>query len=289
MKKIVMPITGHHEVYGVIGDPITHTLSPVIHNALAKALEREAIYVPFHVKATQLEEAIKGAHALHIKGLNVTMPHKQTLFKYVNEVDESAQKVGAINTLVYTEKGYKGYNTDYIGLRDLFKENGIEWKDKKVGIIGSGGAAYAAYVSVADEAEQIHIFNRTVANADILKQHMQKYFNTPTWTYSEESICPVTLDLVIQTTGIGMGTYIDQMPSCTKSILQGANTAVDLIYHPKETKFLQYAKTQEIKTVNGFSMLFYQAVSAFSLMYGMSCKEADILNIKREILEYLED
>ncbi|WP_069998213.1 shikimate dehydrogenase [Cellulosilyticum sp. I15G10I2] len=288
MKKNNGIITGKHHVLGVIGDPIEHTLSPLIHNALAEAMNKEAIYVPFHVTEQSLEDAIRGAYALNIKGLNVTMPHKQELFKYVAKVDASAQMIGAINTLVYSLEGYIGYNTDYIGLRELLKENHIEWKDQNVAIIGSGGAAYAAYVSVAGEAKGIHIFNRTLANATALKEHMKQYFDTPTFIYAQDEVCEEEIDIVIQTTGIGMGKYIGQIPSCTESVLNKAHAAVDMIYHPKETQFLKAAKAKGCRAANGFSMLFYQAVSAFELMHGISCDKESILNIKRELLEYAE-
>ncbi len=288
MKKETIQITGKHKVYGVIGDPIEHTLSPMIHNKLMSLIGAEAIYLPFHVTESSLGNAIQGAHALHIKGLNVTMPHKQELFKYVTKVDTSAKKIGAINTLVYSEEGYVGYNTDYIGLRELLKENQIEWKGKKVAIIGSGGAAYAAYVSVADRAKEIHIFNRTLAHAKTFKEHMKQYYDTPTFIYEQDQVCKKSLDIVIQTTGIGMGKYMSQMPSCSEMVLKEASVAVDMIYHPKETQFLSYAKTKGCLCVNGFSMLFYQGVSAFELMHGISCDRQDILNIKREIVEYME-
>lgn len=288
MKKNSAVITGKHKVYGVIGDPIAHSLSPVIHNELAKRMGKEAIYVPFHVTEQGLEHAIQGAYALNIKGLNITMPHKQELFKYITKVDDSAHKIGAINTLVYSEDGYVGYNTDYIGLRELLKENHIEWKDKNVAIIGSGGAAYAAYVSVAEDAKGIHIFNRTLAHAEALKDHMGHYFDTPTFLYEQDAVCTETLDIVIQTTGIGMGKYIGQMPDCTETVLKNAQAAVDMIYHPTETAFLKYAKAKGCLSVNGFSMLFYQGVKAFELMHGMTCDRESILAIKRDILDNME-
>ncbi|MDF2877777.1 MAG: aroE [Clostridia bacterium] len=288
MKKNSAVITGKHKVYGVIGDPIAHSLSPVIHNKLAELMGKEAIYVPFHVTEQGLEHAIRGAYALNIKGLNVTMPHKQELFKYIAKVDDSAHKIGAINTLVYSEAGYVGYNTDYIGLRELLKENAIEWKDKNVAIIGSGGAAYAAYVSVAEEAKGIHIFNRTLAHAQALKTHMATYFETPTFLYEPHERCTEALDIVIQTTGIGMGQYTGQMPDCTEVVLKNAQAAVDMIYHPAETQFLKYAKARGCRCVNGFSMLFYQGVKAFELMHDITCDTESILAIKRDILDNME-
>ena len=278
-------IKGSDKVCGVIGNPIEHTLSPLIHNTLAKSLGQRAVYVPFCVTKENLKEAVSGAHALGIQGLNVTMPHKQEMFKYVVEVASEAQKVGAINTLVYTEKGYIGHNTDAKGLALSLKEHLVEWKDKKVAIIGSGGAAYAAYTAVADEAKEIYIINRTLENAKTLQTHMAQYFKVPTFVYEDQEALKLEADLVIQTTGVGMGALKTQMPKCSQSVLESAKVAVDLIYEPWETLFLREAKKKGCTCINGFGMLYYQAVIAFELMHHMRCDREKVLQIKGELLK----
>lgn len=281
----MVSIKGSDKVCGVIGDPIAHTLSPLIHNALALEMGKRAIYVPFHVKAENLQEAIKGAHALGILGLNVTMPHKQEMFNYVVKKDESAEKIGAINTLIYEAEGYKGYNTDAKGLKMSLEEEKVEWKDKNVAIIGSGGAAYAAYAAVAKEAKSIHIFNRTTQKAEVLRTHMQAYFNVPTFIYAETDKCLEQLDIVIQTTGVGMGSLKNKKPLCTDMVLSHAKVAIDLIYEPQETLFLSRAKARGCQCINGFGMLFYQAVIAFELMHGIKCHKESVLQIKEQLLK----
>lgn len=278
-------IKGSDKVCGVIGNPIEHTLSPLIHNTLAKSLEQRAIYVPFCVTKENLKEAVMGAHALGIRGLNVTMPHKQEMFRYVVEVAPQAQRVGAINTLAYTEAGYIGHNTDAEGLALSLKEHHVEWKCKKVAIIGSGGAAYAAYTAVADEAAEIYIINRTIQNAEALKAHMAQYFEVPTFVYEDQEVLSLEVDIVIQTTGVGMGKLKDQMPKCSESLLKSAKVAVDLIYEPCETLFLRAAKSRNCICINGFGMLYYQAVIAFELMHHMRCDKEKVLQIKGELLK----
>lgn len=278
-------IKGSDVVCGVIGDPIAHTLSPLIHNTLSEKLGQRAVYVPFCVTKENLKMAISGAHALGIKGLNVTMPHKQEMFKYVVEVSKEANAVGAINTLVYTEKGYIGHNTDAKGLALSLKEKGIEWRGKNVAIIGSGGAAYAAYTAVAGGCEVIYIINRTKEKAEALKAHMQQYFNVPTFVYEDTEALGLEAHIVIQTTGLGMGQLKDQMPKCSEGLLKKAEVAVDLIYEPWETKFLEVARKNECMTVNGFGMLYYQAVIAYELMHHISCDEEKVLQIKQELLK----
>ena len=269
-------ITGKHEVYGVIGDPITHTLSPCIHNAIAEALEHKSIYVPFHVQKGHLEDAIKGAYALGIKGLNVTMPHKQEIMQYLYQIHETAQYANAVNTLVYTEKGYIGYNTDVSGLGYAMAKQGICPKDKRVAIIGSGGAAYAAVLCM-EEATHIALYNRTKEKAWALKEHIEKMSMEKTQpgitVHGLDEAPTESYDIVVQTTGVGMGELKGEMPVGSLALLKEATVAIDLIYNPWETVFLKAAREQGIKTMNGFDMLFYQAIDAYEHMHQCLIKD----------------
>lgn len=275
-------------VCGVIGNPIGHTLSPLIHDTLAAHMGQALDYVPFLVESAHLEEAIKGARALNIKGLNVTMPHKKEVMEYVEALDEMAKKVGAVNTLVSTETGYKGYNTDAMGLRMALECHHLDYENKNVAIIGSGGAAYASVVSVMDKAKSIHVFNRTKDNAQLLKEHFEEQDYNKIEVYSEEELPKVPIDYVIQTTGVGMGKLENQIPKCTGTLLKTAKIAVDLIYNPAETCFLKEAKEKGCLTLNGFDMLFYQAVLAYELMHHCTLERTSLENIKRDIINQLE-
>lgn len=283
MKHMLKEITGNYKVCSVIGDPIEHTLSPIIHNTINKYCENEMVYVPFHVIPSRLAEAIKGAHALGIKGLNVTMPHKQAVMPQLCEIDEVARKVEAVNTLVYEESGYKGYNTDVMGLRTSMEVGGIEYTHQNVAIIGSGGAAYAATECVIETAKSIHLFNRTLDKATILKEHFEKYYDVPIVVHGIEDEIEEPIDLVIQTTGLGMGAHKGSMPACASALLRKAKYAVDLIYNPWETLFLKVAKEEGCKTINGFDMLFYQAIGAYELMNHCRLDETLTNQIKEEI------
>ena len=280
-------IANNTAVCGVIGNPIGHTLSPLIHHTIAKYMGQALDYVPFLVEEKGLEAAIKGAHALHIKGLNVTMPHKKEVMKYVESLDEMAQQVGAVNTLVRSKTGYKGYNTDAMGLRMALKCNELVYQDKNVAIIGSGGAAYAAVVSVMDEAKSIHIFNRTKANAEELKKHFEAKGYPSITAYSEEEVPKVPIDYVIQTTGVGMGMLEGQVPKCTQTLLDSAKVAVDLIYKPSETVFLKKAKEKNCLTLNGFDMLFYQAVLAYEWMHECQIEVEQMHLMKRAVINQM--
>ena len=164
-----MMIDGKTRTLGLLGDPVEHTMSPLIHNTLSEKLGLNNVYVPFHTKAENLEAAVKGAYALNILGLNVTVPHKNEVMQYLSELDEGGQAIGAVNTLVRTENGYKGYNTDMMGLLREVRSYGVELDGQDVIILGAGGAAKAvAYMCVSNGAGHVYILNRTVAKAQAL-------------------------------------------------------------------------------------------------------------------------
>ncbi|MHC1750358.1 MAG: shikimate dehydrogenase [Cellulosilyticaceae bacterium] len=287
MKKIIMPVKGNYKVCGVIGSPIAHTLSPLIHNQIAASLNQENIYVPFHVMSEDLKKAIEGAHALGVSGLNITMPHKQHVMTYVTELDQSAEQVGAVNTLVYTENGYVGYNTDVYGLKMALKKANFDYRGEKVAIIGSGGAAYAAAVAVS-EAKSVHIYNRTLENAQHLKKQILNFFpNMDIKIYALTDEILETYQLVVQTTGVGMGSLQGSQPVCSEALLERATYAFDMIYNPSQTLFLKTACQKGCQTSNGFDMLFYQAIKAYELIHKTSISEKLVLTIRQSIKEVL--
>ncbi|MGL6174370.1 MAG: shikimate dehydrogenase [Cellulosilyticaceae bacterium] len=285
---MLQSITGKHRVCGVIGDPISHTLSPLIHNTINKYGEEQMVYVPFHVRPERLEEAIKGAYALGIQGLNVTMPHKQKIMSYLEEIDEEAKRVNAVNTIVYAETGYKGYNTDVYGLRRAMETGNIEYKEQNIAIIGSGGAAYAAVECVIQTAKHIHLFNRTLEKANELKSYFSQYYDTKITIHALNEEIEESIDLVIQTTGLGMGEHKTCIPECAPHLLAKAKYAVDMIYNPWETLFLKTAREKGCQCINGFGMLFYQAVRAYELMNRCEYSEAVIQTIEEEIYTLLK-
>ena len=159
-------INGYTRTCGLIGNPVEHTLSPVIHNTLSMVLGKNLAYVPFHVETGRLEDAVKGAFALNLLGINVTVPYKSDVIPYLDDIDPLASNIGAVNTLVRTEKGYKGYNTDMPGLYRAMCEDGVKVKGQKVLILGAGGVARAVAMMLLDKgAKEAIILNRTVEKA----------------------------------------------------------------------------------------------------------------------------
>ena len=164
-----MNIDGKTRLIGLIGNPVEHTLSPVIHNGISERMDISSVYVPFKVEKEGLDTAIKGAYELNILGMNVTVPHKNQVMDCLVEVDEAAKRIGAVNTLVRVEElhGYKGYNTDMLGLRRQIQEDGIKLKDNTVVVLGAGGAAKAVvYMCLLEGAKKIYLLNRTIQRAE---------------------------------------------------------------------------------------------------------------------------
>lgn len=282
-------IDGHTKLCGVIGDPIAHTLSPAIHNYLADAMGVNMTYMPLHVKAEQLQEAIKGAYGLHIQGMNVTVPHKQAVMDSLAHIDEGALAIGAVNTLVRKEDGYHGYNTDWIGLGRALRDQSISLEGKEVIILGAGGAAQAvAYLCGYEKATKVTILNRTLANATTLAKKMDALFadtafcglETKAWTTldGEGYVC-------IQTTSWGM------VPNDGKAVIEDMDfykklsAGVDIVYKPRVTKFMELTKAAGAKTCNGILMLLYQAVEAFELMNDVKVTKEAVAGIKMQLEE----
>jgi len=261
-------------VYGVIGDPISHSLSPKIHAYFAAQHNIEMAYVPFHVKGENIRTALHGAHALDIRGINVTVPHKKAVMPFLVGLDHMAECVDAVNTLIWKENGYVGYNTDYLGILQTLSSFDVSFEGASVGVFGAGGSAYAACIAAASQkAAQITIINRTMANSTILASHVNKYYNisvtVPEKAESAELFANFAkMDILIQTSTVGFGDLAGLSPVDCPSLFDGVQMAFDLIYSPWETAFLRQAKEADVPhVVNGFPMLVYQAAEAFSLWH----------------------
>ncbi|MDR2649284.1 MAG: shikimate dehydrogenase [Clostridiales bacterium] len=264
-------ITARTDVLGVIGYPIEHSLSPQIHERFARAMNQDICYAAFRVVPERLGEAIAGAHSLGIKGLNVTIPHKQACLPFLSRADETARRIGAVNTLVYEEEGYAGYNTDYIGIKMSLKAAGAEIRGKSVVIIGAGGTARAACVMTADNAPaEIVIANRTSDNAELLAAGVKSFYNIPIRAVPLSELNNILhKDIVIQTTSVGLNEPPGKCPVDSESFFEEVSAALDLIYSPWETRFIQMARAKGVPAVNGFSALVYQAAASFELWRGL--------------------
>lgn len=286
-------VNGKTRVFGLIGNPVEHTFSPPIQNTFAAVGKFNFKYVPFNVKPENLEDAVKGAFALGIEGLNVTVPHKQSVIEFLCGVDERAAQIGAVNTLKITEKGYFGYNTDIIGILYSLRAKGISIKGKNVLIIGAGGSARAAAVLAASEnAESLVVANRTVANAQNLVDNIKKFYDLPVCAVEIGDIYNLDkCDIVIQTTTVGFGEAEGLSPVEDYAFFgqKGVCAVFDTIYIPWKTKFLEDAENCGVIAVNGFDMLIYQAVAAQEIWLETTYCDEVKEKLKTELARYYKN
>ncbi len=272
--EVVNVVNGKTELYGVLGDPIEHTKSPFIHNTLFKQFNINAIYIPIHVKEGCLENAINGLKAQNISGFNVTVPHKKSIIKYLDDISNDALLMGAVNTVKNIHGRLKGYNTDAEGFVRDFKDGlGASFKDKRVVLFGAGGTARALTVKLASEGiEHLTLVNRTEQNAkNIIELVKNNYGSIASYILPDEQKLfdeMAQSHIIINTTPAGMSTYLDSTPFNYDYVFDKNQLVYDVVYSPEKTKFLLQAQSYDCKTRNGFGMLINQGVSAFEIWTG---------------------
>ncbi|MDE5823442.1 MAG: shikimate dehydrogenase [Lachnospiraceae bacterium] len=278
-----MQINGKTKVYGIIGNPVEHTLSPLIHGTFADALGIDLVYVPFHVADGQLEAALKGAYGLNIQGMNVTVPYKNAVIPFLTEVDVRADELGAVNTLVRDgradREGFIGYNTDISGLWRAMDEDGISLNKEEVIILGVGGVGRAVTFMCANSAKKVYLLNRSAAKADAVAAEV----NSKLGRYGKDCVTAMALSdykelltgaenryVVIQCTSVGLAPNVDDVVIDDGDFYHYVKYGYDLIYTPWETKFMKLVKDNGGMAYNGLKMLLYQGVDAFEIWNG--CK-----------------
>lgn len=258
------------KVYAVIGDPIAHSMSPAMHNDAFQNEKLDAEYLAFHVKPDCLEDAIKGMKALGVSGFNITIPHKEKIIPLLDDVDELAKAIGAVNTVINKDGRLIGYNTDGIGyIKALQEEYSFELTMKKTLIIGAGGAARAIYFTLVKEGvKQVDIANRTKDRAVNLISDCPYKNSSLALTIAEAEQKIAEYDLIIQTTSIGMSPNVDVSPLDVTNIKSTAFVS-DIIYNPLKTKILSDAEQQGADIQNGIGMFAYQGAIAFQIWTGI--------------------
>ena len=250
-----MAIDQHTVLYGVVGWPIGHSLSPAMHNAAFAAAGINAVYLAF--PARDIGSAIAGARALGIRGLSVTIPHKKAVIPHLDEVDELAEKIGAVNTVVSREGRLVGYNTDALGALRALEER-IALAGKKCVIVGAGGAARAIGFVLRGRVAAISVANRSSERGEDLAASLGCAF------IPLEGLNRIAADLLIQTTPVGMAPHGDECP-VPESVLRPGMAVMDIIYNPLQTKLLAMASSRGCVTINGLSMFVHQGAEQFRL------------------------
>lgn len=286
-----MKITGSTRLTGIFGDPITHTLSPVMHNAAFAALDLDMVYVPFHVLENDLKRAVESIRALNIAGVNVTVPHKERVVKYLDATDDGARVIGAVNTIVNKGGQLKGYNTDAMGyMRSLREDCGFDPKKKKVVIAGAGGSARAVlYELLAVGVVSATIVNRTPSRgARLADEYAGLFLGAQLQAYGldrsdELRVALESADILINTTAAGlMGKGELDVP--LERLPKGAIVS-DIVYSPLETAFLKKAKALGLRTHSGIGMLVHQGAASFELWMGQA---APVSVMKAAVLDALK-
>jgi shikimate dehydrogenase len=267
-----MAISGKTQVCGVIGDPITHTLSPAMHNAAFNHLKLDFAFLAFQVKAANLENAVRGMRGLGIRGLNVTMPHKTAVTQHLDEVDSTVKFLGSANTILNEGDKLLGFNTDGVGALRALRENGVNPAGKKLLLLGAGGAAKAIAYALAKEAGALCILNRAPEKATALADALNRMFGKKV---VGDALSPSVIqknlhdaDVLINATSVGMHPSISQSlvaPQWLKPDL----TVMDIVYNPVETKLAKEAKAAGAKVISGVEMLLYQGAASFEIWTGL--------------------
>jgi shikimate dehydrogenase len=263
-----MAINGKTRVCAVIGDPVEHSLSPVMHNAAFKKLGLNLVYVAFNVTKNELKDAISGARSLGLRGLNVTMPHKKAVIGYLDETDSTAEAIGAVNTILNNQGKLVGYNTDGKGSMIALKENGIYPDEKKMLLLGAGGAAKAIAFQAAQEVDELVILNRASEKAEQLAELLCKKFGNKVkgGALSAEVLKKEmkTTDILVNATSVGMHPDVNVSP-VPLDLLRRGLCVMDIVYNPFETRLVKDAKAVGAKVVLGLEMLLYQGAVSFEI------------------------
>ncbi len=278
-------VSGKTDILGIIGNPIEHTLSPLIHNTIAEIDGHDTVYIPFHIKNETLEVGVKGAHGLGVRGMNVTVPYKKEVMKVISDIDDMAKAIGAVNTLVYEENGFKGYNTDAYGFSRELKENGIDVDSKDVIIVGAGGATNAVVNALLSMgAAKIYMLNRSTEKA---KAAFGSIPEVEVYALSEWDKIAAGKYFCAQCTSVGLAPNDDESPIMDEGFFDLVDSVVDIIYRPAETKFMKLAKEHGARVFNGLDMLLYQAIESYRLFTGHEVSEKAIDEARRRLLKAL--
>jgi shikimate dehydrogenase len=276
--------SGRSEVYGIIGDPIDHSMSPAIQNAAFQSTRIDAVYVPFCVKKSDLESAIEGMRALGIKGFNVTAPHKVEVRRYLDKLDRSADEIGSVNTVANRDKSLCGYNTDGIGALRALEEVGAQLNNRSILLFGAGGASRALAYTFASSARTIRIVNRTLLKARQLQRRLQKRFKLEVAVaglagasikrFVEEA------DIIVNASSMGQNGRFD--PPVQRNWLRHGQFVLDIVYSPTQTKLLKIAQAAGATAVNGLRMLVNQGACSFEIWTGRSAPVAVMHDVVRQ-------
>jgi shikimate dehydrogenase len=284
--------SGEAMLCGIIGDPIEHTMSPVMHNTAFSKLRLNYRYVPFRVKKEELGKAIERMRALKMRGLNVTIPHKVAVIPFLDELDPLAKEIGAVNTIVNDDGVLTGYNTDAVGFLRALLAKGIEPKGRNVVILGAGGASRAISFVLAKRGCDVLILNRTLYKARELASRVSEACRkeVSALELNRENVTRALgeTDILVNTTSVGMSPNVEETPVSADFFSEVKNPTLvvfDIVYNPVRTRLLREAEKAGAKTISGLDMLVWQGALAFEKWTGL---DAPLGLMKEEVIKALE-
>ena len=254
-----MIINGATELYGIMGDPVTHSLSPSMHNAAFAALGLNKVYVPFPV--TGVKEAMDAFRVLGVRGVSVTIPHKQAVIPYLDSIAPIAEKIGAVNTLVIDNDHIQGLNTDWRGANRALQQLIGDLVGKSILILGAGGSAKALGFGFLEAGAQVAIASRTPASGKDLAEKLQCQW------HPLARVTRLSADVLVNATSVGMTPHQQHTP-VSRTALANFTAVMDIIYSPKQTRLLREAAAEGCQTINGLAMLLMQGAAQFELWTG---------------------
>jgi len=261
-------------IFAVLGNPVSHSLSPVMHNTALSEVGYNGVYHAFKVK--DIGEAVSGIKALGIRGASITIPHKISVIEFLDKLDDTAEKIGAVNTVINRHGVLTGYNSDCLGaIKAILEKTAI--KDKNVVIIGAGGAARAIGFGIISQGGRITILNRTAAKGERLARHLGAEFQPIS------NLKKTGCQILINTTPVGMIPDTNVMP-VQREDLDKTMVVMDVVYNPLKTRLLREAENIGCRTVDGVSMFVYQGAFQFELWTG---KRAPVEVMKKAVLNAL--
>ena len=270
-------ITGHTKLTGLLGSPVSHSISPMMHNEAFKQLDLDYVYLAFDITVEQLPSVVEGFRAMNVRGFNLTMPHKNAMCALCDSLSPAAEIIGAVNTVV-NDNGYLfGHTTDGTGYMRALKEDGHDIIGKKMTLLGAGGAATSIFVQAAlDGVSEISIFSRRSPFWERAEKIIEMLIERTNcriklFDYSDPNILKREISesaILTNGTSVGMAPNVEQSLITDTSVFHKDLIVSDVIYNPRETLLLKQAKEAGCKTQNGLYMLLYQGAEAFKLWTG---------------------
>jgi shikimate dehydrogenase len=255
--------------YCIIGDPVSHSLSPAMHNAAFKSLSLDNVYIAYKVASNELESSVESLRSIDISGFNVTIPHKSAILRYLDEVDLISSKAGAVNTVTNHNGKFKGFNTDVQGFLQPLLDRSIDFKGLSILVLGAGGSARAVVTSLFNvrSISRLVVANRTYDKAaELCRLAELQGLECSASSIEEAKAKARHFDLIVNATSVGLQSNESILDS---EDINRSSTVYDLVYRPVMTKLLENAQQKGARIIYGYEMLLEQGARAFELWTGL--------------------